>query len=242
MHSKSIEPNHSGEKASRWRGIQGGEFIVLNVTVKELILNTFPPTQASGYFAFEVNGAPDWADTERYDISGRLDGERDRPRVRNMMLNLLADRFQAKVHRELREMPVYELSFARTDRKLGPNMTLVEDGVCPKENPCHGFIARAGPGKESGRKVRMDQISGILATWMGRRVIDKTGLTGVFDVSLEKLNIASLGHPDDSLTPGDPESVSIFTAIQEQLGLKVRSAKAQTEVLIVDRVERPSEN
>jgi uncharacterized protein (TIGR03435 family) len=88
----------------------------------------------------------------------------------------------------------------------------------------------------------MDQISGILATWMGRRVIDKTGLTGVFDVSLEKLNIASLGHPDDSLTPGDLESVSIFTAIQEQLGLKVRSAKAQTEVLIVDHVERPSEN
>jgi uncharacterized protein (TIGR03435 family) len=121
-------------------------------------------------------------------------------------------------------------------------MKPVEDGVCTKEAPCHGFIARPGPGRESGLKVNTIGLASVLGNWMGRRVIDKTGLTGVFDITLEKLDVASFGHPDDSLAPGDLESVSIFTAIQEQLGLKVRPAKAQTEVLVIDHVERPSEN
>jgi uncharacterized protein (TIGR03435 family) len=152
------------------------------------------------------------------------------------------ERFKVQVHRESREMPGYELVLLRTDGKLGPNMKPVEDGVCPKENPCHGFNPRAGPGRESARKVNTIDLSSVLGSWMGRRVIDKTGLTGVFDITLEKLDIASFGHPDDSVAPGDPESVSIFTAIQEQLGLKVRPAKVQTEVLVIDHVERPSEN
>ena len=215
-------------------GIQGAQFVILNITAKELVWNAFTPTHAAYYYEFEVLGGPPWSQTERFDFVAKVDPQNDRPRLGIMTRNLLKERFKVEVHREQKEMPVYELVLARSDGKLGPNIHAVESTPCNRDSPC-GFYPRPGPGKQTGRKVNMEQIGSIAGERLGRRVVDKTGLTALFDVDLEKLEIPG-GDP------GDPDAVSILTAFQEQLGLKLRSANAQTEVLVIDHIERPTEN
>ena len=215
-------------------GIQGAEFVVLNVSARELVWNAFTPTRAGWYYDFEVLGGPPWSQTERFDLVAKVDPLKDRPRLGIMTVNLLKERFKVEVHREQREMAVYELVLARTDGRLGPNIQAVENTPCNKESPC-GFLPRPGPGKEIGKKVNMEQIGSVAGERLGRRVIDRTGLNGLFDVSFEKLEIPG----GDG---GDPDSVSIVTAFQEQLGLKLRPSRGQTEVLVIDHIERPTEN
>jgi uncharacterized protein (TIGR03435 family) len=226
----SIKPNLSGEKAGRIMGIQGAQFVILNITAKELVWNAFAPS----YYEFEVLGGPSWSQAERFDLVAKVDPQKDRPRLGIMTQNLLKERFKVELHREQKEMAVLELVLARSDGRLGPNVHEVERTPCNKDSPC-GFYPRPGPGKETGRKVNMESIGSIAGERLGRRVIDKTGLTGLFDVDLEKLEISGVGA-------ADPNAVSIITAFQEQLGLKLRPARAETEVLVIDHLERPSVN
>jgi uncharacterized protein (TIGR03435 family) len=230
----SIKVNHSGTTTPRWMGFQGAQFVVLNVSAKEFVLNAFTPTHAPYYYEFEVLGGPPWSQTERFDFVAKVDPQKDRPRLGMMMVNLLKERFKVEVHREQKEMPVFELALARSDGKLGPNIHEVESTPCNRDSPC-GFYPRPGPGKATGRKVNMEQIGSIAGERLGRRVIDKTGLTALFDVDLEKLEIPGGG-------PADPDAISIVTAFQEQLGLKLRPARAQTKVLVIDHIERPTED
>jgi len=230
----TVKPNHSGGNVARMMGIQGSELVFLNITAKELVWNSFAPTHAPYYYEFEVLGGPPWSQTERFDLVAKVDPQKDRPRLGIMTQNLLRERFKVEVHREQKEMPVFELVLARSDSKLGPNIHAVESTPCNKDSPC-GFYPRPGPGKQTGRKVSMEQIGSIAGERLGRRVIDRSGLTGLFDVDLEKLEIPGV-------EPADPNAVSIVTAFQEQLGLKLRPAKAQTEVLVIDHIERPSGN
>jgi len=231
----------------------GGRLRVTNMTLKELV------QQAYGVDPFQVSGGPAWVDSARYDINATSE-KPSKPREVDVMLqSLLADRFQLTIHRETRELPVYALVLAKKDGKLGPKLTeskeggctvydpanpprVTADGICgtTKFNPSHGWLTIV--------RQPFDALTKTLREVLGRAVIDKTGLTGNFDIHLE-------WAPDESeaarllavLPPGVPnpppsDGPSIFVAVQEQLSLKLESQKGPVEVLVIDRAEKPSEN
>jgi uncharacterized protein (TIGR03435 family) len=174
--------------------------------------------------------------------------------------SLLADRFALKVHRETKELPIYELTAAKSGLKLPPfkegSCVEVAEGaplalrppgsnpVIPCGRPLIGFS-----GTLNAAKITMADLTQGLATIMGRPVVDRTGFTGPFDVHLSFLPEAAAGlvPPPGMAAPSilptfDPDRPSIFAALQEQLGLRLASTKGPVEVLVIDHVERPSEN
>ncbi len=179
-----------------------------------------------------------------------------------MMRALLADRFKLAVHTESRELPIYALTLARRDGKTGSQLRpAAVDCVAmfaargrggpppappqPGERPPCGM--RLGPGNLSGGGVTMAQLSTTLSQFVQRVVVDRTGLTGNFDIDLtwtpDQLP-QGRGEPPPGvqLPPIDPNGPSIFTAVQEQLGLKLDSQRGPVDVLVIDRVEQPTED
>jgi uncharacterized protein (TIGR03435 family) len=217
---------------------------------------------------FQMAGGPGWIDSDRFDIDARA-GVDIAPvppgtigPMQLMIQSLLADRFQLKVHRETREQPIYSLALARTDGRRGPQLrpsgaecapVTVPGGFPAPPPPPAGPRAAgapptcpslAGPFFISGRRMTMAQLASGLSTRVNRVVVDRTGLEGNFDLELSFT-------PDDA-QPGQPlrlngvdldlNAPSIYTALQEQLGLKLDSQRGPVEVLVIDSVERPTEN
>jgi uncharacterized protein (TIGR03435 family) len=157
-----------------------------------------------------------------------------------MLVALIEDRFQLKIHRETKEMPVYALVVAKNGTKLKANAG--EPG--PR--------LRMGRGQLNGTKVPLKMLVQQLAQQLGRPVVDKTGLTGDYDFTLTwtpqpgegGAMFAGPGGPGgpEGPPPSDPDGPSIFAAIQEQLGLKLESDKGPVEILVLDQVEKPTEN
>jgi uncharacterized protein (TIGR03435 family) len=184
----------------------------------------------------QLVGLPDWASSMNFDVEAKMDDdtaaalqklpEKEQAEQRKLMLQaILADRFQLKIHHESRERPVYDLVIA----KGGPKLTELKAG----ENP-------GGAGMRSGRidvhGLPIVAFAEALSHVVDRRVVDKTGLTGKYVITVTY-------RPDEANTPNQDESApSIFTALQEQLGLKLVPAKASVEITVIDHVERPSEN
>ena len=179
---------------------------------------------------YELFGQPHWSEIDRYDISANgADGTAlNHQLARPLMQALLADRFQLKVHTEVKELPVYLLTVTKGGSRL-------------KESPpdAQYRLSVRSKGKSAVMTVTkgdMAQLSAEFSKGNGvdRPVIDKTGLTGTYDYKLEWGN--------DAAAHADPEVMSIFTAMHEQLGLKLEPGKAQVQVLVVDRAEKPSAN
>jgi uncharacterized protein (TIGR03435 family) len=187
-----------------------------------------------------ITGAPTWADAEVYDIEAKVAAS-DLPAFHNllpgqrnpMLRTLLADRFHLICHFETRTLPAYALVVL----KGGPKLAEIQPGILSNglKDPggidmSHGALTATGSS--------MQGLAHVLQMQLGRPVVDRTGLTGNYNF---KLNWT----PDSGATavPADAESgPSIFTALQEQLGLKLESNKAAVEVLVVDHIERPSED
>jgi len=209
---------------------------------------------------FQLSGGPGWIGTDRYDIQAK--GERspgtekvpDDPRrmtdaqraamqekMRERVRALLAERFHLVIHRETREGPVYALVVA----KGGPKLKAVE------ESPDAQVGLRGGRGQLTGFAAPTPMLASFLSNQLGRPVLDKTELKGKYDFKLEWAPDPSQGgDKPGQLPPGvdapppytDPEGPSIFTALQEQLGLRLESQKGPVETIVIDRVEKPSEN
>jgi uncharacterized protein (TIGR03435 family) len=177
----------------------------------------------------QISGGPSWIDSDHYDVIAKAEGvgTLTHDRVMQMLQALLADRFQLKVHRETRETPVYELVVGKGGSKLKQTSADAKGRNFVNANS-------AGMHMEAANRT-MEQLARQLSVTAGRPVIDKTGLVGYYAYMLDWAS-AIQPPPPDSDTP------SIFTAVQEQLGLKLESAKAPVEMLIVDRAEKPSEN
>jgi uncharacterized protein (TIGR03435 family) len=172
--------------------------------------------------------------------------------VRLMLRTLLADRFKLAVHNEIRELPVYALVMARRDGKLGPQLRKVDvDCVAlrddgrrpvppePGKAVCGGF-RELGPGISTGHAVPMSLLATKVEGSVDRIVLDRTGLTGRFDVDLKWTPSQPQQPGGLEQPPIDPNSVSIFTAVQEQLGLKLDSQRGPVDVLVIDHVEQPT--
>jgi uncharacterized protein (TIGR03435 family) len=213
-----------------------------------------------------ITGLPDWGLNERYTIEAKApEGtpSTDGRAMFVMLTNLLKDRFRMAMHTETREMPVYNLVLARNDKRFGPALkessaecraafaARVEEvrrgaPVVGRIGPSECESVRINPGGTASLSaVPMDTIARILTPYVGRPVIDKTGLTSYYNVTLKwtpEVGSASLAPP--GLPPGalplDPDAPSLFTAVQEQLGLKLENARAPLDVVVIDSVEHPT--
>ena len=217
-------------------------------------------TQAYDVREFQISGGPGWINTDRFDIvakaerstaaenvpddPGKMTEEQRKTigdQMRERLRALLADRFQLALHRETKEQSVYALVVGKSGSKLQESQT--HEGPGPR-----GPMMRMGRGELSGQGVALDMLTRTLSSQLGRPVIDRTGLKGNFDFKLTWTpdpgqSGGPFGPPGaDAPPPPDPNGPSVFTALQEQLGLRLESQKGPVEMLVIDKVEKPSEN
>jgi uncharacterized protein (TIGR03435 family) len=207
-----------------------GRMILINYSPDVLI------RQAHGVNGYQIVNLPEWARNERFDVEATFPPNAPPAQRPQMLQAMLAERFGLQVHRETRELPIYALVRVKPDA-LGP-------GLQPSTRDCtvqKDATGRVIPDPNCGFRITQDSVSGN-AEWRqlslplqlgirDRPVLDRTGLTGRFDIKLQWL---PEGAPDSG------ERVSIFTALQEQLGLRLESTKSPVEVLVIDNVSRPT--
>ena len=219
-----------------------------------------------------IEGAPAWLSSDRYTIEAKADGTPGQPMMLGpMMQSLLADRFHLKLHRETRSGPAYELTVAKGGSKLKENNGSCAYDVPPASvprdpttgAPVPGFAPRGnvsppGPGQQchfifflnngpnrllETRGMTLDGFSGWLYSVTGRTIVNKTGLTGKFDIRLEYLpNDNVVGIADNPNQSDIQPEATLLTAIKQQLGLQLTSIKGTRQIIVIDHIERPSGN
>jgi len=226
----SIKPSAPGGRGVRVEMAPGGRLDESNITVKFLI------QQAYNVKDFQISGGPGWINSERYDLVAKADGDVGRmDQIRPLIQKLLADRFQLTIHRGTKELPIYALVVGKNGPKLKESAA---------NNP--GPQIRMGRGLIEGQGMGMDMLASELARALGRTVLDRSDLKGQYDIKLEFTPEDGPAHgPGDgpeAAPPPDTTGPSIFTALQEQLGLKLETSKGPVPIIIIDRVEKPTEN
>jgi len=246
----TIKP--SGPGSSFFQQPSPDRFVRPNTTLTALLLYAYDVSE------FQVQGGPEWMGTARFAVEGKAEGEPTAGQMQSMVKQLLADRFNLRVHTETRDLPRYALVRARSDGRLGDKLR-PSASDCPtpaaspndrppappqpREVPRCGLTIRMGGGT---RMVTMNgaSISRLIRTIQpdaGRVVVDKTGLTGSYDIELETELVRRTGLPTTLFQADTPrEGLSLFTALQEQLGLKLESERGPVDLLIVDRAEKPT--
>jgi uncharacterized protein (TIGR03435 family) len=245
----SIRPNTSGETRQGVRFYPPSDRVtVTNLTLRGLIRNAYQLQDD------QIAGGPGWLDSDHFDIVANGDGNHSPQDKWLMMRALILERFKLETHNETRQLPVYALVIAKSDGTLGPKLRRVDpDCTAPRTPPPAGPPDRnqpnqcgalyAGPGSVNFRGVLMgDLVRFGLASRLGRTVIDRTGLTGRFDLDLEFDSTDRLQASPNAADTSVDSGPSITTALQEQLGLKLQAEKGPVELLVIDRAEHPVED
>jgi uncharacterized protein (TIGR03435 family) len=226
----------------------GGRWSASNVPLLMIMQRAFEQYSRPGL----IVGGPAWIRTDKYEINAKAEGEPPRAQVLLMVQQLLVDRFKLRTHMERRPVDTYALVKARADGRLGP-------GLRPNPVDCKAVLAAnggrivspppSGPRPPCSMRSGMSanglaqlsatlNVGGLIAafqSWMDRIVIDRTGLEGNYDIDLE-FDFATRNAPDGNGSVGP----SIFTALQDQLGLKLEPRREEMDVLVIDSVERPT--
>ena len=214
----SVRENTSASSVSSNSGPRPGRFTIVNTPLRFIVL------QAFGLLDHQLLGAPEWTNTASFDITAAFPQgsvpERD---WRPMLQRVLVDRFGLTVHRETREVPTYNLVLARKDGALGSQLVRT-DGSCEKPPACTLLVNRQSL---TARTQRIQTITPALQSLTGRPVVDRTGLTGTFDIDLK-------------WSASGDDGPSFFTALQEQTGLRLEPSKGPFEVVVIDKVARPT--
>jgi uncharacterized protein (TIGR03435 family) len=234
---KPSDPNQRGKVFT----VRGRDVVTVNTTLGDLI------TMAYNLHPRQLSGLPGWAETEKYDITGRPEapGQPSVDQIEIMVRKLLADRFQLKFHREKKELPAYAITVAKTGSKLAKSQA--------DPNSLPGlFFGGANPGMSFNvRNATIAEVANVLqGNLLDKPVVDQTGLTEKYDFTLkftpETSQIAGFGGERQGAPPPAADALDappdLFTAFQQQLGLKLESTKAPVDVLVLDKVEKPSAN
>lgn len=258
----TIKPGDPGQRGSMIQNQPGGRLVITHVPLRAMI------TFAYRVRDFQISGGPTWMGNDFWDIEARAEagsvspptGPPD-PNTPDPMAirlqSLLEDRFQLKIHHESKELPIYELSILKTGLKMKASedqtFRLPEPGAPPLPPPQRGGPMprggmRMGRGSLDATAVPVSNLVMALSQQVGRTIIDKTGLQGFYDIKLQWTpdNMPQGGPAgpagSEIAPPIDPNGPSIFTAIQEQLGLKLEATKGPVDVIVIDSVQKPSEN
>jgi uncharacterized protein (TIGR03435 family) len=258
----SVKPTKEdhGFMGMRFPGV--GQFSINNMPLREMVRFAYQLQP------MQIDGGPDWAQSQRFDIIAKAEGKPTMSQIHAMLRTLLAERFALKVHTETREIPIYELVLARADGRLGEKlqpansecrpMTIPQGMPKPPPPPPGGRGAPPnlpeddvnggmrcgalfGPGFISLRQFTIDRFARDLSMVARRIVVDRTGLSGRYDIDVEFTPEfrpqPPPGAPELPVPAGD--GPSLFTALQEQLGLKLESARGPVEILVIDHAQRP---
>jgi uncharacterized protein (TIGR03435 family) len=230
-------------------------FVRSHITLVQLLIHAHEISD------FQIEGGPDWVRTRRYDVEAKADRSRPASEMRLMVRRLMAERFNLKAHIETRERPRYALVTTRSDKRLGPKLKPAafdcpaivaargpdfkppSGPPQPGEPPRCGVVARLGGGSRTlmAEGQPMSAIARMFQSLAGRVIVDKTGLSGTFDLEVET-EIVELGDLPPN-TFGEPkEGLSLSTALREQLGLRLESERGPVEVLVIDSVDLPTPN
>lgn len=258
----SVRPNTSGTTSMKFPLPSGGRFTVTNVNLKILVAFAY------NVQGFGISGGPAWMGSDGYDVTARAEASNlDMNQYKSMLQALLRDRFKLAVHKEAKQAPVYALLPAKGGPKLPPS----DPGGCVRSGPnlppprLSSPLARApgepapvtcgtfftGPSSLDARSMSMAQLANTLSIMVGRPALDKTELSGTFDIHLEfapegtALGNRPLNNQPEPDAAGNSDASglpSIFTALQQTLGLRLESQTGTTDVLVIDHVERPDPN
>jgi uncharacterized protein (TIGR03435 family) len=252
----SVKANRSGDGNGTLRGLPGGRVQATNMPVRPIITFAY---QLAGY---QLIGGPGWLTTDRYDVIAKLAGEPsaapaalpgvNTPNPMQLALrHLLEDRFKLKVHRETREMDIYALVMAKPGGGPGPGLkpttqdcaaaaaAAQRPGAAPPGTPGQPFCGIAGsPGRVRFAGLPAASFPAAFSAPAGRMIVDRTGLAGSWDFDL--VFAPEARGPD--APPADPNAPSFFTAIQEQLGLKLEATKGPVDVVVIDSIEKATED
>lgn len=250
----SVKQNASQGASSNIANSIPDRFVATNVPLRFLILDAYE------LLDHQLVGAPDWIGNKSYDVVGTYPGGQQPPahEIHLMLQQLLVDRFGLKVHHEQRELPAYELVLARKDGRLGQQMHR-SDMDCAKwiaggrPKTAAGLPSPVSPSGErpvcatiatrkwlTGGARTMQDLAASLQSMLGRPVVDSTGLTGSYDIDLQWAAMDL--HADEAAATASTEGPTLFTALQEQLGLKLIYRKDKFDVLVVDQINPPSPN
>jgi uncharacterized protein (TIGR03435 family) len=216
--------------------LKGAEVITTNQTVHALI------NLAYWIHPKQLTGGPAWTESDKFDVAGKPDapGQPNVDQMKMMIQKLLADRFQLKFHLEKRDLPVYAITIAKTGAKL---ITSQDD---PKGIPGWGFGRSPSGTTITFRNAPLSQVTAVLQNSMDKPVVDQSGLSGRYDFTVtftpDPAQAALIGGPPPSAADNPDAAPNLFTAFQQQLGLKLESTKAPVDVMVIDKVEKPSEN
>ena len=250
----TVKPNTTNDNRVMLRIPPGGNFTATGVTLKLLL------AEAYGVRDFQITGGPNWIDTDRWDIVAKAEGVVGQipiEELRPMLRKLIEERFHLKVNVEQKETSVYALVVGKNGAKLRPTEVQPAPPQAAESGPPQdlkkgpqGPMLRFGRGEIIAKKITVKMLAQPLGQMLGRPVIDKTELTGEYDFDIkftpEPGQGAFLpgGPPPgpEAAPPGDATGPSIFTALQEQLGLRLDSQKAPVETIVIEHVDKPTEN
>jgi uncharacterized protein (TIGR03435 family) len=238
----SVKLHTSDDQRVMMVALPGGRFVAANIPLRLLIRTAFQLQDD------QLVGGPNWLATDRFDIEARAPAAPGPPNAQllAMLQSLLADRFKLSTHGEKRELPMFSLERARRDGSLGPGL---RPTACPevaidlsRPQPCTNV--QTGFGSLTLRGMPFNQFTAFLSPYVNRVVVDHTGLDGRYDIDLKWTPEQPGQGPTAAGAPpaGDPNALSIFTAIQEQLGLRLNATTDMVEVLVIDTLEHPTLN
>ncbi len=240
----SIRENKSGANNVSIRG-GGASFVATNITLITLLMNAYNIREDL------ISGLPGWANSTHFDVNAKVSDpdiaalkNLSREQRRAMMLTFLQDRFHLRAHIEVKTLPVYDLVLAKGGSRLKENTTLpsqTADAPGPGKPPANmkpGSIWISNS-QMTAVGISTSNLASNLAFQVQRNVIDKTGLTGKYDFTLKWRPLELEGKADASADDSAPD---LFTALQEQLGLKLETSKGPVDTLVIDHVEMPTEN
>ena len=254
----SIRPNTTQDLGARVAALPSGRFVVTNVPLSAIVIAAYELQDA-----FQIDGLPEWAQKERFDIEAQAPAgvpiafPGQGTALPSMLRAMLADRMKLAVHVEKRTVPMFALVMARADGSLGPNLvrSSIDCTTAPLVPAAGVTPSLPGGAQTCGNRATLDSFSGrgipldrlirlIIAPRVRRPVIDRTGLTGTFDVDLRYRPPDSPGAGAAGLPvpPSDPDLPLIETAVLEQLGLRLQPIREPADVHVIDRLERPTAN
>jgi len=221
----TVKPAASGNR-TRIDFLPGGRLAVTNMALKTLLSVAYDVRE------FQIAGGPEWMTSARFDVTAKAESPTaTRQEMVAMLRTLLTQRFKLAIRREMKELPVYELVVDSGGLKLAASAETTK------------LMLDGGNGRARGTKVTMDVFGQFLSMQVGRTVIDRTGVTGAYDLTLTWVpDTNPVQSSSDNPRAPDTSGPSIFTAVQEQLGLKLVSRRGPVPSIVIEHAERPTEN